>query len=461
VESTRLLSADRIVIDGRAQAGFGILVDEKGRIRAVDRLEKLGQPHHHFGRRVLLPGMVNGHSHAFQRLLRGRTQIAGETEDNFWSWREMMYRVAGQLDPEGVYVAARQAFVEMLLCGVTSVGEFHYLHHQVDGTPYQDSVATSRAVFQAALDAGIRINLLYTVFLRGDFDQPASGLQRRFCASSLDAVWSHIAALEEACTRFAEPRLRWSMAAHSVRAVPIDAIVAVKTCAAHLMMHIHASEQLREVEGCVARHGVGPVELLARHGVLDDSTVLVHATHLREGEAKMIGQHRAQVCICPSTEADLGDGIGPVHQLRNEGVSISLGTDGQISSSVLAETQRLELDQRLALRRRNVLADGPGAQVAGTLLEAATAGGARALDLQCGNIAPGSWADLVSFNLDDPHLAGCDDESMLASLLLSCDSRAVCDVVVGGRLVVQEGVHAGAEASAREFTALSRQLFEA
>ncbi len=453
-----ILTAERVLLDGVPKSGIGLSIDKHGIIRAIGPLEELGQPDVSLAGRLLTPGLVNAHSHAFQRLLRGRTQVAATGEDSFWTWREAMYRVAGRLDPEAVYVAARQMFIELLLSGVTAVGEFHYLHHRPDGTPYPEPAELAEAVVRAGMDAGLRLCLLRVVYLRGDFDQPPSERQRRFVDRSLDEACEAIDVFQKRLLASGSDILAWGVAPHSLRAVPLDAVVAMKTRYGHQPFHLHVSEQPREVELCQKAYGARPVTLLARHGILDAGTTLVHATHIDDDEADAIAKSGTVVCICPSTEADLGDGHAPARALSARGVPVALGTDGQTLSSILGEARRLEMHERLRWGRRNVLS-APGQSTAQRVFEAATGDGGRALGLEIGKLRRGHWADLVSFDLDDPALAGADDDSLLAALVFSTDGRAVRDVIVRGRFVVQDGVHPQAGASGKAFGAVQRRIW--
>ncbi|MEE8410346.1 MAG: formimidoylglutamate deiminase [Myxococcota bacterium] len=454
-----LLTAERVLFGAEARASVGIRIGEDGRVAEIGTLSEMGTADETLDGRVLLPGTVNAHSHAFQRLLRGRTQTAGPSSDTFWTWRDIMYRVAGALDPDGVFVASRQAFVEMALAGVTAVGEFHYVHHQPDGTPYDDPEALAEAVIRAAQDVGIRLCLLRTVYLRGDFNAPASSRQHRFCDPSVDVAAERIARLVSRITARGDPRVGWGVAAHSVRALPADAITALKTRYAHVPFHIHVSEQRREVEGCIAAHGMPPIEMLAGLGVLDGLTTLVHATHVGPGEAMLVADTGAAVCVCPSTEADLGDGLVPAEDLHQLGVPLCIGTDGQTLSSVLAEARRLEMHERLRTGRRNVLTSGEGESSAETVLEAATAAGARSIGVDAGLLEVGRWADFMTVDLNDPGMCGWDDRSLAAALVFSADTRAVSDVMVGGAWIVKDGWHPRAEESARAFKDLARRVF--
>ncbi len=452
-----LITAERVIVDGVAKSGVGVRLHKNGGIAQVGSLEAMGRPDHTLRGRVLLPGFVNAHSHAFQRLLRGRTQLV-QGDDSFWSWRQAMYRVAAALTPESVYTTARQAFIEMLLAGVTTVGEFHYLHHQPGGVAYSEPNELADSVVRAAQDAGVRLCLLRVVYLRGDFDAPLAEHQLRFADASLELACERIDLLQRRLLATGDATLAWGLAPHSLRAVPLDAVVALKARYAHQPLHIHASEQRREVDGSRAAYGNTPVALLAASGVLDANTTVVHATHISSAEVDALALCGATVCVCPTTEADLGDGLLPAGQLAKRGVPLALGTDGQTSSSVLAEARRLEMHERLRTEKRNILAGRDG-KVAAKLLKCATLAGASALGLSVGSIARGYWADLVSYDLDDPHLAGADDDSLLATLLFSADSRAVCDVMVGGRWIVQDGYHHLAHVSREAFAKVASRVF--
>ena len=454
-----LLSADKIIYDGHAYSKVGIDIGNNGRINAIAPLEQR-RPDRMLTGRVLLPGFVNTHSHAFQRLLRGRTQSVSPGGDNFWSWRDTMYWVAQHLDPQDLYIAARQAFLEMILSGVTTVGEFHYLHNQPDGSPYANPHAMADALVYAARDVGLRLSVIHTVYLRGDFGVPANDAQKRFCESGLDAACDRFDAVVERIISYNDARLSWAIAAHSLRAVPIEAIIGLKVRLGHMPYHIHVAEQRREVEACLEHHKMGPVELLARSEILDACTTLIHATHLRPGEAEAIADLGASVCICPSTEADLGDGLSPAGNLYHLGVPLCLGTDGATLSSVMAEAARLEMHERLRVEERNVLGTGEGDAPARRLLHMATTVGATALGVDTGIMRPGKWADFVSYDLTDPALAGADDPSLLSMLMFSSDNRAVRDVIVGGKFVVEEGKHPLTRECTTSYNRLVNKLFK-
>lgn len=455
-----LLTADKIIYNGYAYSQVGIRIENSGRIGAVGPLRDLGTPDKVLRNRVIVPGFVNAHSHCFQRLLRGRSQVSGPQGDSFWTWRQAMYWVAQHLEPESMYIVARQAFIEMLRHGITSVGEFHYVHNQPNGTPYPESYAMADAMLHAARDAGIRLSVIHTVYLRGDFNRAPSAAQARFCAPSLDAACENFDQLVEHIIGFNDPRLSWAIAAHSLRGVPLDGIVGLKVRLSHMPFHVHISEQRREVEGCIEAYGEPPVQLLARAEVLDACTTLVHATHLQPGEAQAIAHSGAAVCFCPTTEADLGDGIGPANTLFQLGVPLCLGTDGATTLSILQEARGLEMQERLRLEARNVLVRGPGESPATHLMKIVGHNGALSLGLDNGSLQPGQWADFVSFDLDDPALVGTDAAALPAALLFSADQSAVRDVVVGGRWVVESGQHPLQGESATTYARLAERLFE-
>jgi formiminoglutamate deiminase len=375
---------------------------------------------------VVLPGFADVHSHAFHRALRGRTHDRGGT---FWTWRERMYALAARLDPDAYLALASAAFAERALAGVTAVGEFHYLHHDQDGRPYADPNAMATALATAAADAGIRMTLLDTCYLTGDVDGRAvTGVQRRFSDRTVDAWAARVAALRDA------PGLRIGVAAHSVRAVPRPALRTVAEVAAGRPLHVHLSEQPAENAACLAAHGLTPTALLAEEGVLGSATTAVHATHLTGADVALLGARDAGVgattaCLCPTTEADLADGIGPAPALRAAGCPLALGGDQHAVSDPFAEARGLEAYARLASGERGCFA--PAA-----LLEALTAHAALGWP-DAGRLASGMRADLVAVRLDTPRTAGVDP----AQVVLAATAADVDTVVVDGRTVVEGGRH--------------------
>ncbi|MGV9662961.1 formimidoylglutamate deiminase [Nocardia niigatensis] len=368
---------------------------------------------------MIVPGFANAHSHAFHRALRGRTHAE---RGSFWNWRERMYAVAGKLEPDSYYRLARAVYAEMVLAGYTSVAEFHYLHHAAHGQRYADPHEFSHALVAAAGDAGIRLTLLDTCYLAGGFGQPTSGVQQRF--DDVDAeAWAR--RLE---SFFPAGELVISGAAiHSVRAVPAEQLAIVVRGAGDRPLHVHLSEQPRENEECLAVHGCTPTELLSAAGALTPRTVAVHATHLTPGDITALAS--GWVCLCPSTEADLGDGIGPARTLADAGTRLALGSDGQSIIDPWFEARALELHERLASGRR-------GRFGTGELLSAATAHAASGWT-NLGAIAPGRDADLVCLDTASPRTAGAEG----AGVLFAATAADVTDVMVAGRWMVRDRFH--------------------
>ncbi|MET0591299.1 MAG: formimidoylglutamate deiminase [Polyangiaceae bacterium] len=323
-----------------------------------------------------LPAFSLAHSHAFQRGMRGSAQrpVPGQSDD-FWGWREAMYGLAASLTPESIYRISLVAYRELAAAGVLTVGEFHYVHHQADGTPYDDRLAMSEAVIRAAKDAGIRIALLRVIYARAGAGKPPSAAQRRFCDGSLDAGLADVASL--AARYHGDPDVRVGIAPHSVRAIPPSWLAGVARFADdhRLPVHMHVAEQPAEIEACLAETGRRPVELLAEHGVLSDRFVAVHATHITEGEARLLGAARSFACLCPTTERDLGDGLPDVGALVRENVRICLGVDSYIMSDPFEEMRGVILGERLRTGRRF----GPFTSPAESLWKSASLEGAASI----------------------------------------------------------------------------------
>jgi formiminoglutamate deiminase len=375
---------------------------------------------------VVLPGFADAHSHAFHRALRGRTHDCpeGSGPATFWTWRERMYAVAARLDPDSYLALARAAFAERALAGVTVVGEFHYLHHGPGGRPYADPHAMAHALTAAARDAGVRLTLLDACYLVGGLDgRPLEGVQRRFSDGSADAWAARVADLCDG------PGLRIGVAVHSVRAVPRAALRTVAEVAAGRPLHVHVSEQPAENAACLAAHGRTPVQLLAAEGVLGPATTAVHATHVTAADVALLGRAGTTACLCPTTERDLADGIGPARALRDAGCPLALGGDQHAVTDPFEEARGLEMHERLASGERGRLT--PAA-----LLAALTAH--RALGWpDAGRLEPGARADLVAVRLDTPRTAGIDP----VQVVLAATAADVDTVVVGGRVVVDGGRH--------------------
>jgi formiminoglutamate deiminase len=387
------------------------LTVEDGRFAEVRAGTAAGEAHRLPG--VVLPGFANAHSHAFHRALRGRTHADGGT---FWTWRRAMYAVAARLDPDSYRALATAAYAEMALAGVTAVAEFHYVHHAPGGVPYADPHAMRQALRAAAADAGIRLTLLDTCYLAGGFDTPLEGAQLRFGDRDADA-WAERAGGAD------------GVAVHSVRAVPREALAVVAKAAAGRPLQVHLSEQPAENAACRARHGVTPTGLLAAEGVLSADATAVHATHLTGADIALLGGSGTGVCLCPTTERDLADGIGPARALHDARVALSLGSDQHAVIDMIEESRALEMHERLASGERGRFTP---AQLLTALTNHAPMGRPAA-----GRLAVGAPADLVAVRLDTIRTAGADP----AQVLLAATAADVDTVLVDGRTVVAGGVH--------------------
>jgi formiminoglutamate deiminase len=370
---------------------------------------------------VVLPGLANCHSHAFHRALRGRTHDRG---GSFWTWRDTMYEVAARLDPESYYALARAVYAEMALAGITSVGEFHYLHHAPDGRPYEDPNAMGAALIAAARDAGIRLTLLDTCYLTGGVaGEPLSEVQRRFSDGDVDAWARRVAGLRDL------PDVRHGVAIHSVRAVPRAALPAVVAVANGRPLHVHVSEQPAENDACLATYGLTPTQLLGDSNALGPSTTAVHAVHLEGTDIDLLASSGATVCICPATEHDLADGIAPAAELRTAGVPLSLGSDQHVVIDLFREAQLLEGDQRAASLQRGRFSP---AELGTAMTAHASLGWGDA-----GRLEAGARADLVAVRLDTVRAAGID----AAQVVLAASAVDVDTVVVDGTEIVRGGEH--------------------
>jgi formiminoglutamate deiminase len=388
---------------------------------------------------LTLPGLANAHSHAFHRALRGAVQAGQGT---FWTWRERMYQVASRLEPDSYLALARAVYAEMALAGITCVGEFHYLHHAAGGVRYTDENRMGRALIEAAAQAGVRITLIDTCYLSGGLGndgspEPLAGPQLRFGDGDGDRWAQRVYALGADRHGMLAAHARLGVAIHSVRAVPPGQMHPVIACshAFGAPLHAHLSEQIAENQACLAAHGVTPTGLLDRVGALGPRTTVVHATHLTGDDIELLGGSRTVVCMCPTTEADLADGVGPARALVSAGSPMSLGSDSHAVIDLLEEARRVELGERLVTGQR-------GNFGAAALARAATVDGHACLGWpEAGEIAPGALADLVTVALDTPRLAGLAGPTALESVIFAGTAADVRDVVVGGRDVVRDGRH--------------------
>jgi formimidoylglutamate deiminase len=412
--------------------------------------------------RALLPGLINTHSHAFQRLLRGHGQrrSAGVDRSDFWSWRADMYRAVLGLDPDDLFDICLFCFIEMLCAGITTVGEFHYLQRDPNGAAYSDPGELANRVIAAAEQAGIRICLLNVAYVAGGIGQPLEPAQRRFATPDLEAFLTQTVALGDAAA--ALPAVSIGVAPHSLRAVPREWLGPIHSLAFGLGIpfHMHVSEQPAEVSACLEACGCRPIELLAAAGVIDEHFTAVHATHLTFREVELLGTPGPTVCACPTTERDLGDGFVPGRELMDAGARFALGSDSQAVIDLFEEMRLLEYNERLRRMNRVILTGdvhGDRRAVAPTLIDMATRGGARSLRVDAGRIEAGALADFTAIDLEHRGIEGWSDATLDAILALSAPAAVVSDVWVGGVQRVRNGRHRLDQESARAFRSVARR----
>ncbi|MEW2046404.1 formimidoylglutamate deiminase [Streptomyces sp. NPDC005476] len=426
-QRTRTYWLEHAWLDTNAEPGVALEVTE-GRIGAVRTGVDTPPPGAEILRGLTLPGLANAHSHAFHRALRGTVQVGSGT---FWTWREVMYSVADRLTPDTYHQLARAVYAEMALAGITAVGEFHYLHHARGGTPYADPNAMGEALIEAAAEAGIRITLLDTAYLSAGFGQPPTAHQLRFSDGDADA-WA------ERCSLLKErDHARIGAAVHSVRAVPAGQLATVASWAEERRapLHVHLSEQTAENDACLAAHGRTPTQLLAEHGVLGPRTTGVHNTHLTDEDITLLGRSGTGTCMCPTTERDLADGIGPAVALQAAGSPLSLGSDSHAVIDLLEEARAMELNERLRTRTR-------GHWTAAALLRAASADGHAALgNPDAGTLETGAAADFTTLALDSVRTAGPVPRLGAETAVFAATAADVRHTVVAGRHVVRDGAH--------------------
>ncbi|WP_435809906.1 formimidoylglutamate deiminase [Streptomyces mirabilis] len=415
-------------LDTHVEPGVALDVTD-GRITAVRENTATPPPGAEILRGLTLPGLANAHSHAFHRALRGTVQVGSGT---FWTWREIMYSFADRLTPDTYHALARAVYAEMALAGVTAVGEFHYVHHTPGGTPYADPNAMGEALVAAADEAGIRITLLDTAYVSSGFGQPPNHHQLRFSDGSAEAWAERSSLLKD------RDHARIGAAIHSVRAVPAGQLATIARWAEERQapLHVHLSEQTAENDACQAAHGCTPTRLLADHGVLGSRTTGVHNTHLTDEDIALLGDSRTGTCMCPTTERDLADGIGPAAALQRAGSPLSLGSDSHAVIDLLEEARAMELNERLRTRTR-------GHWTAAALLRAASADGHAALGWQdAGTLEAGALADFTTIALDSVRTAGPVPRLGAETAVFAATAADVRHTVVGGRHVVRDGAHA-------------------
>jgi formimidoylglutamate deiminase len=421
--SRRVIEADLTWTGRRFEPGLQVVVGDDGRIEAVTSGRTPTDRH---PRSALLPGFINTHSHAFQRGLRGQGERFPAGSGDFWTWREAMYALVERLDARELFRLSVQAFEEMRDAGTTTVGEFHYLHHAGDATDYE----FDRVVLDAAASAGIRIVLLQAYYVTGGFGQPLGPAQRRFRSTDVSAYWKQMDRLASAL----DPRTQsLGAVAHSIRAVSVEDISALHAEAVRrgLPFHMHVEEQRREIEECLAAYGRRPMRLLLDTLDIGGNLTAVHCTHTAPEDLRQFLGAGGTLCVNPLTEGNLGDGLPVLEPVQDLLDRLSLGSDSNARISPLEEMRWLEYGQRLRKERRGVLRNGEG-KVASTVLDAGTAGGARALGLPAGRIEAGHWGDLVAIDLEHPSLAGWEVETLAEALVSGADNGVVRGTYVGG-----------------------------
>jgi formimidoylglutamate deiminase len=440
--------------------GSGVLVSEGGTVLAANA----GAPGASaetvdLRGKALLPGFVNVHSHTFQRLIRGKSESRVMSGRDFWSWRGTMYHAAAHLDPQDVYDAARMAFLEMVLAGTTTVGEFHYLHNAPDGRPYDDPNLLSKQVIAAAQSVGIRIVLLRSAYLRSGYELPPDPGQIRFFESATQFLDNMEALRKQYPDDATEVRL--GVAPHSLRAVPLRELKEIAAWAREQKMplHMHVAEQIGENEACLREYGSTPVALLGRENLLGSDFTAVHAIHISTDEIELLARANATICSCPTTERNLGDGIIVADQVMRAGIRVAFGSDSQAQIDPLEDARELEYHLRLARQQRAIL-DQIGEQtLASRLFDCATIHGGRSLGVFAGDLNPGSTADFFTVDRDDVSIAGHSGEDLLPLAVFSLSRSAIRDVVVNGRWIVRDQRHPLQDEIVSRFKELHRKLW--
>ena len=466
--SPTLYLPELLLPGSQVHAGLGLLVDASGLVAG------LMEPDHApagtklvpMPGKALLPGLTNAHSHTFQRLFRGRAEGRKAGGDTFWTWREQMYRAASFLSPEQLYDVARATFLEMAQAGITAVGEFHYLHRDPEGRAYDDPNLLSHQVIAAAQSVGLRICLLRTAYFRAGFERPPHPGQRRF----YETLPQYLRNLEELQAKYiGAENVTVGAAPHSIRAVPLDQMKEIAE-AAHALwimpLHLHISEQVGENAACEAEYGATPVTLLSQNGILSPKTTLVHAIHLTEDEFAAVAQAGSTICSCPTTERNLGDGIFPADIAARLGIPVAFGTDSQAQIDILEDARQHEYHLRLRDQQRGIL-DASAREnwatkesIEALLLRSASANGYAALGLLGGNLGIGEPADFFTVDLNDLSILGVDAATLASQAVFSLAKSAVRDVVVQGKLILENGRHSGAGEIRAKYRAVQRKYEE-
>jgi formimidoylglutamate deiminase len=448
---------DLLYHDNRFHSDLGLLVDDEGIIREITPAAPGGATIIRFAGRAILPGLVNAHSHTFQRLIRGVAEHCGPNGDDFWAWRNTMYHAADSLSPDDLFDVARMAFLEMVLSGITAVGEFHYVHRQPDGSPYPDPNLLAKRVIEAARSVGVRICLLRVAYERAGFNLAPNPGQRRFyetCDEFLEAITALASETETT------PLVTIGAAPHSIRAVSLASLrrIAAWAAAQPCPLHIHVAEQPAELAASQAEYGFNPIALLAENSILTARTTLVHAIHNTPSEVAAIAASGATICSCPTTERNLGDGIIDAATAIAQRIPFSFGSDSQATINLLEDARELDYHLRLERRRRVVLDRIDGEDISTRLFRYATLGGAHSLGLDTGTLAPNRPADFFTIDLNDVSIAGSSIEELLPSIVFSLERTAIRDLIVHGRTILTNGQHLQSPEITRRYTVVANRL---
>jgi formimidoylglutamate deiminase len=428
---------------GKFESGMAVFANAAGVVTRYSSEPADLSEAHRLANRALLPGFVNAHSHAFQRAIRARTEHRTSAQrDSFWTWREAMYRAANMLSPDDIFDVSRMAFLEMMLSGITTVGEFHYLHHSPLGERYQDPNLLGRQVIRAAQAVGLRIILLRSAYARAGWQTEPNPSQSRFLTPDVDVFLKDTEALAQS---FCSDRVSVGVAPHSIRAVPLPYLLEVVRYGRSRKMpvHMHVAEQPAEITACQTEHGFRPVELLAEHGVLAEDFTAIHATHTTDQEINLLAG--ANICVCPSTERNLGDGIASADRWQHAGINVCFGTDSNIQIDLLEDARELEYHLRLKHLERSILPEQ-------RLFNDATTGGLRSLRVR-------DSADFFAIDLADPSVAGADRHSLLSHIIFAAQRSAIREVYVAGEEVITNGRHKDQEKIVEHFIAVQRRIW--
>jgi len=441
---TTLYRPELLFLGDRFVSGAGLVVGDDGLCQSVTTSDAVSDNASDtvidMPGKALLPGFVNVHSHAFQRLIRGKSESRAVAGKDFWSWRGTMYHAAANLDPQQVYDVARMAFLEMVLAGTTTVGEFHYLHTAPDGRPYDDPNLLSKQIIAAAQSVGIRIELLRCAYFRSGYQLQRDPGQTRFFETTSD----FLANAEGLVGEFPESdNVRLGVAPHSIRAVPLDDLrqIAAWARAKSLPLHMHMAEQIAENQACVREYGATPVALVARAGLLGPDWTTIHAIHITADETAMLAESGATIGSCPTTERNLGDGILAADKVMQAGIPVALGSDSQAQIDPLEDARQLDYHLRLEHQQRAILDQIGGQALAARLFDCATVNGARALAVPTGTLAPGTHADFFTVDLRDLSIAGHSADNLLPLIVFGMNRTAIRDVAVSGKLIVRDARH--------------------